>query len=313
MKCAIIYFSQTQNTEKIAKRIQKGVIKEAGNCDLIKMRDANPKHLNEYDLIGIGTPVFREEPLNVSDFINNMWGLGGKHCFVFCTHGTIPDLYFYSIIRKLKKRGLVVIGTGDWYADVYLPWHPEPYPTAGHPDEIDFKEAEAFGTEIVKRSQRISAGETNLIPPTPKKPPQDPNDTPELRATIKDTTEEPGTVKYHKEKCKYPKCRLCMDNCQMYSIDLSQTPPVIASKCQPHCCFCSMICPTGAIEIDDFVEEQSPLYHRTTVEYAYPILERAEAAGQFRRVIPKEEVGWDTFFYKVHNKHPKFIIGKGSV
>ena len=313
MKCAIIYFSQTGNTEKIAKVVQKGVIEEAGNCDLIKMRDANPRRLYEYDLIGIGSPVHRHEPLNVGAFINDMWSVGGKHSFVFCTHGTIPDLFFYSIVAKMQDRGMIVIGMDDWYADVFLPWHPDPYPTAGHPDEQDFREAEEFGREMVIRSRRISAGETDLIPPTPQEPPRDPNDRPELRATIKDTTDDPGIFKYHKELCKFPKCRLCMDNCQMYSIDLSMDPPVIASNCQPHCVFCTLICPTGALEIDEFVEEQAPKYKNTTEKYAYPILERAEAAGHFRRILPKEKVGWDTFFYKVHNKHPKFKIGKGSV
>jgi hypothetical protein len=30
-------------------------------------------------------------------------------------------------------------------------------------------------------------------------------------------------------------------------------------------------------------------------------------------LIPKEEVGWDSYFYQVHNKHPKFRKGKGAV
>jgi len=41
MKSAIIYFSQTETQKKIAKRIQQGVIQEAGNCELIKMRDVD--------------------------------------------------------------------------------------------------------------------------------------------------------------------------------------------------------------------------------------------------------------------------------
>jgi len=292
--------------------VQAGVKQVAGNCDLVKIKDANPQRLYEYDLIGLGTPVFRAEPVNVTAFIKDMWSVGGKHAFVFCTHGTIPDLFFHSIVPKLKRRGLVVIGTGDWYADVYLPWHPEPYPTAGHPDEIDLKEAEEFGREMVKRSQRISAGETGLIPPVPPKPPKDPNDTPELRSTIKDTIDDPSIFKYHKELCKYPKCRLCMDNCPVYSIDLSMKPPVVASHCQPHCAFCTLVCPTGALEIDDFIDEQAPKYHHTTEVYAFPILDRAEAEGHFRRLVPKDKIGWDTYFYQVHNKHPNWIIGKGA-
>lgn len=313
MKCCIVYYSQTGNTEKIAKRVQAGVAAVAGNCDLLELRYTDPKRLYEYDLIGIGSPVYRWEPRNVGKFVNEMWSVGGKHAFTFCTHGTIPEMYFYSIVRKMKRRGMVVIGWDHWYADVFLPWHPEPYPTAGHPDEIDFAEAEAFGKEMGERSRRIRDGETGLIPRAPRKPPKDPNDTPELRATIKDTTEEPGTFKYHPELCRFPKCRLCMDNCPTYSIDLSMDPPVVAKDCQPHCCFCTLLCPTGAIEIDEYVADQAPKYYRTTNEYALPNLDKAEERGEFRRLIPKDKIGWDSFFYQVHNKHPKFRKGKGPV
>ena len=140
MKCIIVYYSQTGNTEKVAKRVQAGVKEAAGNCDLVKIKDANPKRLYEYDLIGIASPIYWAEPDNVRDFIKDMWAVGGKHAFVFCTHGTIPKYYFQSIVPKLKSRGLVVIGWDHWYGDCFIPFHPEPYPTAGHPDEIDLKD-----------------------------------------------------------------------------------------------------------------------------------------------------------------------------
>lgn len=104
-----------------------------------------------------------------------------------------------------------------------------------------------------------------------------------------------------------------MDNCPTYSIDLSMDPPVIAAACQPHCTYCTMLCPTGALEIDEFVEEQAPCYRKTTEKFALPNLWEAEKNGTFRRLIPLEKIGWDTFFYQVHNRHPKFIKGKGLV
>jgi hypothetical protein len=42
-----------------------------------------------------------------------------------------------------------------------------------------------------------------------------------------------------------------------------------------------------------------------------PRLAEAEAQGRFRRLTPDERVSWDTPFYKVYNKHPRIIIGKG--
>ena len=79
-------------------------------------------------------------------------------------------LFFPSVIPKLKKRGLTVIGWADWYGHNWGPIHnPTPYGTDGHPDDIDSREAEEFGREMVWRSQRIYAGEISLIPrePTP--------------------------------------------------------------------------------------------------------------------------------------------------
>ena len=136
-------------------------------CDVIKIKDADPRLLFQYDLIGIGTPIFAIEPGNVRAFINNIRFAGGKHVFVFSTHGGVPKYFLPSIVPALKKRGLIVIGNHDWYGDNSELHHIYPYPTAGHPDETDLKEAEKFGIEIVDRSRRIYAGETELIPPPP--------------------------------------------------------------------------------------------------------------------------------------------------
>jgi hypothetical protein len=37
-------------------------------------------------------------------------------------------------------------------------------------------------------------------------------------------------------------------------------------------------------------------------------LEKVEAEGRFRRLTPVESIGWDTPFFKVYNKHPRYII-----
>lgn len=165
---------------------------------------------------------------------------------------------------------------------------------------------------MVDHSRRISAGEIGLIPPPPEKIPAVLNidikkDLHKLG--VKDTSK--SIFKYHKELCRYPKCRLCMDNCPMYGIDLSLKKPVIAKPCIKHCVFCTLICPTGALEIDDFIKEQAPCYRHTTETLALPNLDILEAQGKFRRLIPKDKIGFDTMFYQVHNGHPKWIIGKG--
>ena len=136
MKCAVVYFSQTGNTEKVARAIQGGVIQAAGHCDLITIKDANPSRLYEYDLLGLGSMVFDfKEPGNVTAFISKLRFLGGKHIFCFSTHCTMGAPYSPSVIPKLKKKGLIVIGWNDWYGHNWGPIHnPTPYGTDGHPD-----------------------------------------------------------------------------------------------------------------------------------------------------------------------------------
>jgi ferredoxin len=194
--------------------------------------------------------------------------------------------------------------------NVYIPTMPEPYPTGGHPDEIDLKEAEQFGKEMVERSRRISAGEIGLIPLVPQVPPLQPEDL-GIEEILKEIPNSFKTMlQFHKEKCKYPRCRLCMDNCPMGGIDLSFDPPVIAKPCMS-CTFCARICPTGALDDDTYNERFAPQLIKLMPVFILPPLEKAEAEGRFRRLVPIGNIGYDTPLYKVHNKHPQWVIGKG--
>jgi flavodoxin len=78
MKCCIVYFGQTGNTKRVAERVQAGVVEAAGNCDPLELRYTDPKQLYKYDLIGLGSPVHRWEPLNVGKFVKEMWSLGAS-------------------------------------------------------------------------------------------------------------------------------------------------------------------------------------------------------------------------------------------
>jgi ferredoxin len=203
---------------------------------------------------------------------------------------------------------------GDWYGGSNLAAVPKPYPTDGHPDAIDAIEAENFGGEMVERSRRISAGETGLIPPTPR-PPQ-------LNRRMLDDYLKAGNLdkekiacgfrnlmKFRKERCLYPRCRLCMDNCPVDGIDLSVAPPVIAKPCIS-CEFCGMICPTGAIDDGEYLRASSAADTDMLEAFFFAPLREAEAGGRFRRLVPENEVGTGTPICKAY-KHPRWIIGKG--
>jgi flavodoxin/ferredoxin len=313
MKSLIIYYSQTGSTQKIARAIHKGMTPLLDRCDLVHVKDVSGGDLDDYDLIGLGTPIWTGGwTPNVRTFVENLPAQGGKHIFAFNTHGVMPELYFPSVTRKLKMKGFTVIGTGDWYGSVHFQVAPKPYFTDGHPDAIDLQEAEAFGRHMVETSSRIVAGETGLIPPLPEFVL-----TPQLLVLLEfyQSGHNPhihGLITYDKEKCLYPKCRLCQDNCLMGYIDLCADPPRYGSEgngCDMWmgCTFCEMICPTGAITCDwekalQEIMKLGEFFGADPLEEAY---RRAVESGRLRKLAPDKIEGP---YFKVFSKRPRFKI-----
>lgn len=209
----------------------------------------------KYDLIGIGGPIwYFRETANLRLFIYNMPGLEGKLCFPFCSHRSAPSGFMFSIGWVLKQKGLEIIGYKDWYGSVYhVVYMPKPYFTDGHPDEIDLKDAEDFGREMAERTQRIASGGKGLIPELPKGSEADPlwrpvNFGQRPSPSEGQDEERPAQRNINMEKCTYPECTLCVDNCVVNSIDFSRTPPDFRENCI-NCNLCNRMCPVGAIEI----------------------------------------------------------------
>jgi ferredoxin len=122
----------------------------------------------------------------------------------------------------------------------------------------------------------------------------------DMRKNVANAKSHPFTV--NKEKCHYPQCTFCIDNCPMGAIDFSVDPPVFNINCE-HCFLCEMACPYGAIEFD-----YGPLHavHWNMVAPLQRSLEMFEAEGRFRRLVPVEEIGWDTPFWTL--KKPRYKI-----
>ena len=100
-----------------------------------------------------------------------------------------------------------------------------------------------------------------------------------------------------------------MDNCPVDGIDLTMNPVVIAKPCVS-CEFCARICPTGAIDISQWLQDMHDGGPEMMRNVILPALESAEAKGKFRRLLPVERVGF-TLNYEIHTGHPQWIIGKG--
>jgi Fe-S-cluster-containing hydrogenase component 2 len=311
MKAIVIYYSQTGNTRAIATAIREGLAEEGVECKLAALRDVSNADLRNYEIIGLGAPVWhRREPANVLAFIEySMKDLEGIHAFTFCTHGLYPGHFIGRVVAALRLEGLTVIGWDSWYASATLPEHPKPYFTDGHPDAIDLEEAHDFGRRMADHSRRVRAGESGLIPTLltgkvyhDRYPGPGSTDRPGRRQDPEGKLElidlRSFDLKINPEKCLYPKCTLCRDNCPTMSINFNVSPPLFRKNCE-RCWFCEQICPRGAIEIDwkpvaEFVENH-------IADSWEQVAREAEAQGLLRRLVPPDQVGRNSYWYSVKN------------
>jgi Pyruvate/2-oxoacid:ferredoxin oxidoreductase delta subunit len=309
LKVLILYYSQTGNTQKVARAIRDG-LRAAGHEVVLKfLLKASAEDLQGYDLIGFGSPVWYEMPPNLRRFVEEMPRLDGKLAFSFCTHGTLPALYFPLAIPRLQRKGLTVIDWKNWYGNCSIQIFPEPYYTAGHPDELDLADAQAFGRSVAEKALRILAGETGLIPAAPR-PDMLPMHANAAIDHLGGFHNVHGRLVRDPFKCLYPKCRICMDHCTMRYIDLAAVPAKFGSEgvaCDDchGCTYCEMLCPTGAIQPVVPYEEAAPVGKDHGMALFTQVLAQAEADGQFRRLLALQDVGTKTPFYSVHHRHPR--------
>ena len=94
MKSIVIYYSQSGNTRKVARAIHKGMEQKAEPCDISQIKDLDPSDVNQYDLIGLGSPVWNGGfTPNMRIFVENIPQQEGRHIFSFNTHGVISNVW----------------------------------------------------------------------------------------------------------------------------------------------------------------------------------------------------------------------------
>jgi flavodoxin/ferredoxin len=285
MNVCISCFSQTGNTQRIAGHIQSGILDEGHGCHIVSMKRANPKDFARYDLIGIGTPTFYyREPLNVSDFIQRMDDGKNRHCFLFCTHGSIIGNTFYYMQEALTGKGWQVIDAFDVYADSSLQFYPKIMHTAGHPDAAEFNAAIAFGKNICGKSLGVKNGTMDPIP---------------LFTRVENTWWAKDSEmlapdylrqffpKFAIDENRCTQCGVCVENCPVDAIDLNLEPPEIQKQGCIFCLYCEKSCPEGAIVADwDFVTRAI----RGNLKKYADVLKQAQQQGKFNPHVDYEKI-----------------------
>ena len=281
----IIYFSQTGGTEKIAKKIEQGVLNTGNSCEITKIKGASSKDFNNFDLIGIGTPTFYyREPINVRNFIQAMDNVDGKYCFLFCTHGSIIGNTFYYMSEELTKKGYLVIGAFDSYSESSLQFYPKVMHTVNHPDQIEIEGAIKFGESICEINLQVKSGDLNPIPTF--KLIEDTwwaNDSKSSTSTVlKRLFPE---FKVNTDKCT--KCLTCQENCPVDAINIEVEPPEIQNEGCIYCLYCEKLCPEGAIEAD---WELTKKLTKGNLKKYIKALKESELQGKFRPYVDYESI-----------------------
>jgi Fe-S-cluster-containing hydrogenase component 2 len=100
--------------------------------------------------------------------------------------------------------------------------------------------------------------------------------------------------KINKEKCLYPECTVCIDNCPTHSINFTVSPPIFRKNCD-RCWFCEQICPRGAIEVD--WEPIAKFVDKNIVDNWFKVADEAVAKGLLRRLVESKDIGRNTYWY----------------
>ena len=165
MRALVAYYSESGNTEKLAKAIYDGI--NVPGKEIMPISDANAK---DYDVIFVGFPVQASSvPAKVEKFIKSV--PEGKKLAFFVTHGSfrggqlaIAALY-YAFSLALK---ITVLGTFGCRGQVkpslidallknpeHKAWAMEAQSAAGHPDDGDLEDGKEFANLMIAKARNI--------------------------------------------------------------------------------------------------------------------------------------------------------------
>jgi flavodoxin I len=165
MKALVAYYSESGNTEKLAKAIYGGI--DVPKKEIMPISEAISK---DYDVIFVGFPVQASSvPAKVEGFIKSI--PEGKKLAFFVTHGSlrggqlaISALYYAfslalkpSVIGTFGCRGQVKPGLIDALLKnpEHKAWAMEAQSAAGHPDKSDLEDGKEFANLMIAKARNM--------------------------------------------------------------------------------------------------------------------------------------------------------------
>lgn len=152
MKSLIIYCSEYKNnTEKIAR-----IFAEKADCELVNIKDIRDINIENYNLIGFGSGVYRESLSPKVFRLVDQLNLQGKSVYVFSTSGVGMKFYNNRLIKLLQSKGAICKGSfsckGSFIAREFTNKNIFDILgklSQGHPNDRDYKKAQKFITRVL--------------------------------------------------------------------------------------------------------------------------------------------------------------------
>lgn len=144
MRALVVYYSETGNTEKVAK-----VIARVLSAELRRVEEAGD--VSGYNLLCVGTPVHYFGPAKpVIQFLDGLPNLSGKAGAAFCTFHNSGDKKTIRYIKgKLEEKGARFLGGFSCKGESRLVANLGPRIfNKGRPNEEDLRKAEEFAKAI---------------------------------------------------------------------------------------------------------------------------------------------------------------------
>jgi flavodoxin I len=165
MKALVAYYSESGNTEKLAKAIYEGI--ELAEKDILPLGEV--KDIGDYEVIFCGFPVQASSlPGKAESFVRNI--PPGKKLALFATHGSLRGgqlavtAFYYAmslapkatILGTFGCRGEVKPGIIDalMKKPEHKGWAMEARSAVGHPDTADLQDAKEFAGLMVRKAAR---------------------------------------------------------------------------------------------------------------------------------------------------------------
>ncbi|HIT24760.1 MAG TPA: flavodoxin [Candidatus Enterenecus avicola] len=108
-KVAVIYWSQTGNTQQMAQAIADGVAGTGAECDLLEVSAVTPQQALEYEKLALGCPAMGAENLEESEFepfFTQLEGqLGGRKVALFGSYGWGDGQWMRDWVERTQSAG----------------------------------------------------------------------------------------------------------------------------------------------------------------------------------------------------------------